>query len=61
MKRDITKFVSRYLVCQQVKAEHQRPAGLLQQIEIPEWKRERIIMDFVTGCHISQKGMMLFG
>ena len=38
MKRDIGDFVSHCLVCQQVKAEHQRPAGLLQQIEIPEWK-----------------------
>ena len=25
MKRDVTKFVSRCLVCQQVKAEHQKP------------------------------------
>ncbi|GKE05338.1 putative reverse transcriptase domain-containing protein [Tanacetum coccineum] len=29
-----------------VKAEHQRPSGLLQQPEIPEWKWERITMDF---------------
>ncbi|GJR73921.1 putative reverse transcriptase domain-containing protein [Tanacetum coccineum] len=31
-----------------VKAEHQRPSGLLQQPEIPEWKSEGIAMDFVT-------------
>ncbi|GKD68945.1 putative reverse transcriptase domain-containing protein [Tanacetum coccineum] len=31
-----------------VKAEHQRPSSLLQQPEIPEWKWERIAMDFVT-------------
>ncbi|GJS66009.1 putative reverse transcriptase domain-containing protein [Tanacetum coccineum] len=31
-----------------IKAEHQRPSGLLQQPEIPEWKWERIAMDFVT-------------
>ncbi|GKA11995.1 hypothetical protein Tco_0691541, partial [Tanacetum coccineum] len=31
-----------------VKAEHQRPSGLLQQPEIPEWKWKRIAMDFVT-------------
>ncbi|XP_042456745.1 uncharacterized protein LOC122041199 [Zingiber officinale] len=38
MKKDITDFVARCLVCQQVKAEHQRLAGLLQKIQIPEWK-----------------------
>ncbi|GJT08194.1 putative reverse transcriptase domain-containing protein [Tanacetum coccineum] len=31
-----------------VKAEHQRPPGLLQQPKIPEWKWERIAIDFVT-------------
>ena len=30
MKRDILKFVSKCLTCQQVKLEHQRPSGLLQ-------------------------------
>jgi len=56
MKKDIGVFVSHCLTCQQVKAEHQRPAGLLQQIEIPEWKWERITMDFVTGLPRSFKG-----
>ena len=32
MKKDIANFVARCLICQQVKAEHQRPAGLLQKI-----------------------------
>src|SRR5262249_2763825 len=36
MKKDIAEFVSRCLVCQQVKAEHQRPSGLMQRIEIPQ-------------------------
>ena len=49
MKRDIAQFVAQCLVCQQVKAEHQRPAGFLQQLSIPEWKWEHITMDFVTG------------
>ncbi|GJZ75058.1 putative reverse transcriptase domain-containing protein [Tanacetum coccineum] len=38
MKKDITIYVSRYLTCLNVKVEHQRPPGLLQQPEIPEWK-----------------------
>ena len=36
MKRDVETFVSRFLTCQQVKAEHQRPAGLLQPLETPQ-------------------------
>ena len=38
MKRDVSEFVTNYMVCQKVKAEHQVPSGLLQPIRIPEWK-----------------------
>ncbi|GKE82713.1 putative reverse transcriptase domain-containing protein [Tanacetum coccineum] len=38
MKKDIAMYVSKCLTCLKVKAEHQRPSGLLQQPEIPEWK-----------------------
>ncbi|KAI3770666.1 hypothetical protein L6452_01807 [Arctium lappa] len=38
MKKDIAKFVSKCLTCAKVKAEHQKPSGLLQQPEIPQWK-----------------------
>ncbi|GJW62938.1 putative reverse transcriptase domain-containing protein [Tanacetum coccineum] len=48
MKNDIAVYVSKYLTCLKVKAEHQRPSGLLQQPKIPEWKWEGIAMDFVT-------------
>ncbi|GKB35656.1 putative reverse transcriptase domain-containing protein [Tanacetum coccineum] len=48
MKKDIALYVSKCLTCSKVKAEHQKPSGLLQQLEIPEWKWERIAMDFIT-------------
>ncbi|KAK5785471.1 hypothetical protein PVK06_040061 [Gossypium arboreum] len=53
MKRDIFDFFLKCLVCQQVKAEHQVPTGLLQPIMIPEWKWERVTMDFVSGLPVS--------
>ena len=55
MKRDVAKYIGQCLVCQQVKAEHQVPSGLLQQITIPEWKWERITMDFVTALPLTQR------
>ena len=53
MKRDISEFVTKCLVCQRVKAEHQVPSGLLQFIRIPEWKWDRITMDFVVGLPLT--------
>ena len=49
MKRDIAKYVAQCPNCQQVKVEHQKPGGLLQEFEIPTWKWEVINMDFITG------------
>ncbi|GKE51796.1 hypothetical protein Tco_1486952 [Tanacetum coccineum] len=37
-REDIATYVSECLTCAKVKAEHQRPSGLLQQPEISEWK-----------------------
>ena len=56
MKKDVAEFVSRCLICQQVKAEHQRPAGLLQSLLIPQWKWEKITMDFMVGLSRCQSG-----
>ncbi|GJR06648.1 putative reverse transcriptase domain-containing protein [Tanacetum coccineum] len=53
MKKDIAMYVSKCLTCLKVKGEHQRPSGLLQQLEIPEWKWERIAMDFVMKLPIT--------
>ena len=55
MKKEIASFVSRCLTCQQVKAEHQKPAGKLQLLPIPVWKWEKITMDFVTGLPRTQR------
>ncbi|KAA3473647.1 integrase [Gossypium australe] len=49
LKRDVTDFVARCLTCQQVKVEHQFPSGLLQPIQVPQWKWECITMYFVSG------------
>ena len=49
MKRDIAQFVSKCLICQQVKVEHQKLAGLLQPLPIAKWKWDHVTMDFVTG------------
>ncbi|GJW45933.1 putative reverse transcriptase domain-containing protein [Tanacetum coccineum] len=39
-----------------VKAEHQKPSGLLVQPEIPQWKWDNITMDFVTKLLRTQSG-----
>ena len=33
---------------EKVKAEHQKSAGLLQPMLIPEWKQDKLGMDFIT-------------
>ena len=42
MKKDIAEYVEVCDVCQRVKAEHQKPAGLLQPLPIPEWKWDKL-------------------
>ena len=55
MKKEIASFVSRCLTCQQVKAEHQKPAWKIQLLPIPVWKWEKITMDFVTCLPRTQR------
>nr|GEX39832.1 hypothetical protein [Tanacetum cinerariifolium] len=55
-EKDIAVYVSKCFTCLKVKVEHQRPSGLLQQPEIPEWKCERIAMDFVTKLPRTSSG-----
>ncbi|GJT12282.1 putative reverse transcriptase domain-containing protein [Tanacetum coccineum] len=56
MKANIATYVRKCLTCAKVKAEHQKPSGLLVQPEIPEWKCEKITMDFVTKIFKTANG-----
>ncbi|WVZ91093.1 LOW QUALITY PROTEIN: hypothetical protein U9M48_037307 [Paspalum notatum var. saurae] len=56
MKADVAKHVAQCDTCWRVKAEHQKPAGLLQPLPIPVWKWDEVGMDFVTGLPKTPKG-----
>nr|GFC96687.1 putative reverse transcriptase domain-containing protein [Tanacetum cinerariifolium] len=53
MKADITTYVSKFLTCAKVKAEHQKPSGLLVQPKIPEWK-ETDPMDKLARIYLKE-------
>ena len=61
LKRDVAEHVALCDICQRVKAEHQRPAGLIQPLKIPEWKWEEISMDFIVGLPRTQSGYVRYG
>ncbi|GJR45704.1 putative reverse transcriptase domain-containing protein [Tanacetum coccineum] len=56
MKANITTYVSKCLICAKVKAEHQRPSGLLVQPDIPQWMWDNITMNYVTKLPKSSQG-----
>ena len=56
MKREIAEFIANCDVCRRVKAEHQRPAGTLRPLAIPEWKWDKVGMDFITSFPRTKKG-----
>ena len=56
LKREIDGYTATCDVCQRVKAEHQRPEGLLQPLPIPDWKWDEVGMDFITGLPRTQSG-----
>jgi hypothetical protein len=56
MKCDVAAHVALCDVCQRVKAEHHRPADLLQPLKVPEWKWEEICMDFIMGLPRTRDG-----
>ncbi|KAJ0863857.1 putative nucleotidyltransferase, Ribonuclease H [Helianthus annuus] len=56
LKSDVAVYVGKCLTCAKVKAEYQKPSGLLQQLEIPVWKWEQISMDFITKLPRTPRG-----
>ncbi|GKA93159.1 reverse transcriptase domain-containing protein [Tanacetum coccineum] len=56
MKAIIAEYVGKCLTYSRVKAECQKPSGLLVQPEIPMWKWERITMDFITKLPKTSNG-----
>jgi hypothetical protein len=56
MKRDVAAHVALCDTCRRVKAEHQRPPGLLQPLKVPEWKWKEIGMDFIVGLPRTRDG-----
>ncbi|WVZ81135.1 LOW QUALITY PROTEIN: hypothetical protein U9M48_028551 [Paspalum notatum var. saurae] len=61
MKREIATYVSECDVCQRIKADHLKPAGMLQPLEVPARKWENIHMDFIVGLPPTRKGMIRSG
>ncbi|WVZ76542.1 hypothetical protein U9M48_024509 [Paspalum notatum var. saurae] len=58
MKREIAKYVSECNVCQRVKADHLKPASMLQPLAVPAWKWEDIHIDFIVGLPRTPKGIV---
>ncbi|GKC87579.1 reverse transcriptase domain-containing protein [Tanacetum coccineum] len=56
MKANIAEYVGKCLTCSRVKAECQKPSGLLVQPKIRMWKWERITMDFITKLPKTSNG-----
>jgi hypothetical protein len=56
MKRDVAQYVALCDNFQRVKAQRQRPTGLLQPLKIPQWKLEEVSMDFIVGLPTMHSG-----
>ena len=55
MKKEVAQFVQTCLICQQIKTEHKKSSGLLQPLEVPEWKWKNITINFVSELPRTQK------
>jgi hypothetical protein len=48
LRKDVKSFIAVCDSCQRVKSDHQRPAGLLQPLSIPEDRWKTVSMDFIV-------------
>src|ERR1044072_9337457 len=55
MKKQVAEYVAACLTCQKAKVEHQKPAGKLRSLDVPEWKWDNTSMYFVTALPLTRK------
>jgi len=55
MKQEVADYVAKWLTYQRVKIKHQRLVGLLQPLDVPEWKWDSMSVDFVVGLPLTQR------
>jgi hypothetical protein len=48
MRHEAARYVFECDTCRKVKADYMKPGGLLQPLNIPEWKRDDISMDVIA-------------
>jgi hypothetical protein len=56
MYEEIKHYVSTCVKCQQNKASHQHPQGLLQPLPVPERRWQQVSMDFITQLPMTKQG-----
>ena len=56
LRKNVSEFLSKCLVCQRVKFERQKSSGLLQPLPVADWKWDSISIDFLIGPPRTQQG-----
>lgn len=49
MKEDIQRYITNCITCQQIKADHRHPPGLLCPLPVPARPWEDLSLDFISG------------
>jgi hypothetical protein len=61
MKWETAHYVVECNTCRMVKADHMRPAGLLQPLGIPTWKWKTLVWILLWACLLSAASLTPFG